>query len=330
VSRIPFAGAAGNAYFVSTRTTANLFESPMNTRNESLKQLTAGAAYRLFMLLGVLVRLLPRPLSSAVASLIGVFAFEVLRIRRRLVEKNLALTFPDRSRRQIRRIARRVYRNQAENFIEVLRIPLVRDRADAAKLVTIDPSEFLRRTRERGKGAVLVSAHFGNWELLGLCVGLLVSPLTIVVKRLRNRRIDRQINLWRSLRGNRMVYRRQALREGLKTIRAGGILTLLADQSDPEETFFAPFLGRTTSVILGPAFFALKAGVPLFVGMSYRDGRGRYTVEMKEIPTEGLTNCKEDIEELARRYMKVIEAYIYRYPEEWFWLHNRWKRTLPR
>ncbi|RTY38380.1 lipid A biosynthesis acyltransferase [Chlorobium phaeovibrioides] len=301
----------------------------MSNRNSFVGQVGAKAAYRLFMLLGVLVRAVPRGVSNSVAHRIGDFAFSVLRIRRALVEGNLALSFPDKQQKETRRMARQVYRNQAENFIEVLRIPLVKNREDAKRLITIDAGDFLRLTRDRGKGAVLVSAHFGNWELLGLCVGMLISPLTIIVKRLRNREIDLKINEWRSLRGNRMVHTHNSLREGLRTLKSGGILAILADQSDPEETFFAPFLGRTTSVVLGPAFFALKAEVPLFLGVSYRTGKGRYTVEMKEIPTDGLTTAKEDVEELARRYTKELEAYIYRYPEEWFWLHNRWKRTRP-
>jgi len=301
----------------------------MSSRNSAIQQFGAEAAYRLFMLLGVLVRLMPRALSNWSARLIGDVAFGVLRIRRTLVEHNIALTFPDKTKKECRRMARQVYRNQAENFIEVLRIPLVKNREDAERLITIDAGDFIKRTRDRGQGGVLVSAHFGNWELLGLCVGMLISPLTIVVKRLRNQKVDIKINEWRSLRGNRMVHTHNSLREGLRTLNSGGLLTILADQSDPEETFFAPFLGRKTSIVLGPAFFALKAQVPLFVGINYRTGKGRYTVEMKEIPTDGLTNRKEDIEELARRYTKALEAYIYRYPEEWFWLHNRWKRTRP-
>jgi len=326
-SRVPICIVVRNAYFLETALLYHAGVVSMSSRKKTFKQLTHRAAYWAFMLLGLLVRGISRPHSAIVAHLIGDFAFSVLRIRRALVTRNLSATFPEKSQREIVRSARRVYRNQAENFIEVLRIPLVRSKEDVMRLVTIDVGNFLKRTRDRGKGAVLVSAHFGNWELLGLCVGLLIAPMTIVVKRLRNRDIDRQINEWRSLRGNRMVYKRQALREGFKTLKAGGILAILADQSDPDEGFFAPFLGRSASVFLGPAFLALKTQVPLFVGMNRRTGNGRYTVEMKEIPTEGLTTAKEDVEELARRYTKALEEYVYRYPEEWFWLHNRWKRS---
>lgn len=306
--------------------TTNRQKSRKYRRRSKRSQLAKRLGYHAFMLLGRFVRLLPRPASVAIARFLGELTYSVLRIRRSLVERNLALTFPEKSPQELRRLARAIYRNQAENVIEVLRLPLVRTRADAEALVDIDFGEFLATTKQSGKGGVIVSAHFGNWELLGHCFGLLVTPVTIVVKRLRNPEIDRQINVWRSLGGNTMVYKRKALREGLRTLRNGGIITLLADQSDPEEGFFTDFLGRRTSVFLGPAFLALKTGAPLFVGMNRRIGGGRYRVELTEIPTDDLGATKQDVEELVGRYTRAMEEYIRRYPEEWFWLHNRWKR----
>ncbi len=283
--------------------------------------------YGFIMLLGVLVRSLSRSNSTLIAHRIGDFAFQVLKLRRPLVEQSLAHTFPEKNFTEIKALARRVYRNQAENLIEMLRLPLTKTAEDAASLMDIDAREFLAKTAEVNKGCVLLSAHFGNWELLALCSGLLVAPVTIVVKEVKNHAINRQINLWRTMRGNRTIYDWQALREGLRTLRKGGVLSILGDQSDPSGTFFTEFLGRRTSVFLGPAFFALNAGVPLFVAMCRRTAGGRYTVDIEEVPITSPGKERADIEELACRYTKVLERYIYQYPEEWFWLHNRWKRT---
>ena len=283
--------------------------------------------YNLIMMLGVLVRSISRGKSTAVARFFGDVGYDFLKVRRKLVTQNLMLTFPEKSLSEIDTIARQVYRNQAENVIEMLRLPMIKTTADAALLLDIDASEVLAKTIVQKKGGVLLSAHFGNWELFGLCAGLLVTPTTIVVKRLKNAAIDQQINTWRTMHGNRIVYKGQALREGMRTLKNGGILTVLGDQSDPGGSFYTEFLGRRTSVFLGPAYLALKAGVPLFVGMCRRIGDGRYIVECEEIDMTGLGTAKTDAEELARRYTKVLERYIYQYPEEWFWLHNRWKRT---
>jgi len=285
------------------------------------------ALYGFIVLLGVLVRSISRRKSTAIAHLIGDFACQVLKIRRPLVEKNLALTFPEKNLSEIKALARKVYRNQAENFIEMLRLPMIKTAQDAAQLIDFKGLNILAKTLEQNNGCVLLSAHFGNWELLALCGGLLVAPLTIVVKEVKNHAINHQINLWRTMRGNRIIYDWQALREGLRTLRKGGVLTLLGDQSDSSGTFFTEFLGRRTSVFLGPAFFALNAGVPLFVAMCRRTAGGRYTVDIEEVDMTSLGKERADVEELARRYTKVLERFIYQYPEEWFWLHNRWKRT---
>lgn len=283
--------------------------------------------YRIVLLAGMLVRSLNRTHTSSLARIFGDIGYYLLKIRRTLVETNLSLTFPDKPPEEIRRIARQVYRNLAENAIEVLRLSLIRTPEDAASLLHVDTGELHAKTRAQNKGAVMVSAHFGNWELLALGMGLMGFPMTVVVKRLKNREIDRQINLWRSMRGNRVVYKKQALREGLRTLRSGGIMSMLADQSDPKGGFFMDFLGRRTSVFVGPAFLALKTGVPLFVIMCRRTGGGMYAVDIEEVDTSDLGSAKADAEELARRYTRVLERYIRAYPEEWFWVHNRWKRT---
>ncbi|TLU53462.1 MAG: lysophospholipid acyltransferase family protein [Chlorobium sp.] len=299
----------------------------MKRRWEEDDRLADRALYALIMLLGVLVRSVSRRMSSAIAGFLGDFGYFILKVRRQIVTNNLALTFPEKSASAIGAIARQVYRNQAENFIEMLRLPMITSAEDAARLIDVDGRHVLARTRDQKKGGVLVSAHFGNWELLGMCTGLLMSPLSIVVKPLKNHAVDSMINAWRTMHGNRIIYDAQALREGLRALHKGEILTILGDQSDPGGSFYAEFLGRRTSVFLGPAYFALKAGVPLFVGMCRRIGDGRYIVESEEIDMSGLGTAKTDAEELTRRYTKVLERFIYQYPEEWFWLHNRWKRN---
>ena len=290
---------------------------------------TDKALHGLIKLLGVLVRSINRKNSTAIAHLLGDFVYYIPKSRRQLVEDNLALTFPEKKPAEISAIARQVYRNQAENMIEVLRLSMIKTQEDASRLLDIDASTIFAKTFDLKKGGVLVSAHFGNWELLAYCAGLLAAPISIVVKALKNHAIDQQINAWRTMGGNRIIYDWKAVREGLKTLRNGELLTVLGDQSDPGGSFFTEFLGRRTTVFLGPAYLALKAGVPLFVAMCHRNGSGSYKVEIEEIDMTGLGTAKTDAEELARRYTKAIERFIYRYPEEWLWLHKRWKRTEP-
>lgn len=300
----------------------------MTRRRKKIRSFIQRVHLILIWMTGVLFRSISRRKSTAIAHFIGDFAFHILRIRRKLVSENLARTFPGKNASEIRAIAHLVYRNQAENVIEVFRLPMIKSAEDAARLMDIDARDIVTRAIDRKKGVVMVSAHFGNWELLSLCSGLLIAPMAMVIKKLKNPAINRQINSWRTMHGNRIVNKHKALREGLRTLHNGGILAMLGDQSDPNEGFFTEFLGRRTSVFLGPAYLALKAGVPLFIVMCRRTGDGRYKVEIKEIDMHGLGTAKADAEELVRRYTKVLERYIYCYPEEWFWLHNRWKRQV--
>ena len=283
--------------------------------------------YRLFLLLGFLVRRINRYQFERLAWAMGDFVYYVLRLRRRLVTTNLTIAFPEKDGREVDGIARRIYRNQAVNLLEVLRLPLIKGREDADELIDLYLDDFLAKTRNEGKGGILVSGHFGNWELAGVCIGLLVTPIAVVAKKLRNRLVNSEIERLRCLYGNSVIYKKQALRDGLKLLREGGVLTVLGDQSDPKGGFFMDFLERETSVYLGPAFLALRANVPMFALMCRRQENGKYVLEAEEIDTSDLSFSRDGIEELTRRYTRALEKYIYRYPEEWFWVHNRWKRS---
>ncbi|NTV02677.1 MAG: lysophospholipid acyltransferase family protein [Chlorobiaceae bacterium] len=293
---------------------------------EWVKSASSWLTYQMVQFIGVIVRRLTRRQTRRLASLLGDFLHDIVKLRRELVYTNLGLSFPEKSPQEIRDIAIKVYRNVAVALLDVLRLPLIRDKEDAAALVDIEnPEVFWQGTDNGRKGAVLVSAHYGNWELLAFASGLLVKPMTIIVKELSNILVDRAINRLRTMRGNSIVYDDQAVREGLRLLGEGGVLAILADQSDPSATNFGEFLGRRATVFHGAAFFALRAKVPLFVGMCRHGNDGKYKVEVTEVDTSDLKFCKEDIATLALRYTRVLEEYIRRWPEEWFWLHNRWK-----
>jgi len=305
----------------------SMFVEELNSRaRQRIKVASSKWTYHAVNILGGMVRRLSRKQTRRFAFLLGDFARKVVGIRRELVYRNLSMTFPDQDPAEIDRIATKVYRNVAATLLEVLRLPLVRTREDAATLVDIDCSEFINRTRDGKTGAVLVSAHFGNWELMAMAFGLMVQPVNIIVKRLHNASLDRKMNEYRTMGGNKIIYHSQALREGLKLLADGGLLAILGDQSDANANNFGEFLGRRATMFHGAAFFALKAGVPLFMGLCRSNGDGRYTLYVHEIDTSDLTFNKEDIAILASRYTRVLEEYILKQPEDWFWMHDRWKR----
>ena len=284
-------------------------------RRQKAKMVESVLTFNALRFLGVLVRMMNRRMTLRFASLLGDVVHKVVALRRDMVYRNIGITFPEKSPAEVRAIATKVYRNISCTLFEVLRIPLIRTRADIAALVDIDDEEFLRRTERGHTGAVLVSAHFGNWELMAMALGLMLTPITIIVKELSNVLIDRKMNELRTSGGNSILYGDYAIRNGLKLLDSGGVLAILSDQSDPSATYFGNFLGRRATMFHGAAFFALKAKVPLFVIMCISNGNEKYKIEMQEINTSDLIFCKEDIAILASRYTKVIEEYIIARPE---------------
>jgi KDO2-lipid IV(A) lauroyltransferase len=295
-------------------------------RRQWIRQASSSLTFHAINLFGFLIRLLNRHQARRVAFFLGDFMHRVVGLRRSLVYRNLGLTFPEKSPSEIRRIATGVYRNVAGTFLEVLRFPLIKSLEDVASLVQFEEGELLQSIRKSQTGAVFVSAHYGNWELMAMAAGLLVHPVTIVVKRLRNAAVDRRMNELRTMWGNSIVYDDRALREGLRVLADGGLLAILGDQSDPNSGNYGEFLGRRATMFHGPAFFALKAKVPLIIGICRSKADGSYMVDLQEVDTSDLTFSKEDITTLTSRYTRVLEEYIIRWPEDWFWLHDRWKR----
>jgi len=295
--------------------------------SKKIKRLTYPLGTWLFLLLGFLVRRLNREQCLRLSRILGNFIYDYLRIRRGLVLDNLSRTFPGKTHQEIDRIARMVYQNQVLNLFELLRIPLIKDKSDAKKFVKIEAEESFHQAMSNNTGAVVVSGHFGSWETIGVCTGLMLKPMNLIAKPIKNQRLDHYLNQLRSLHGNKVIPKDKALREGMKILKNGEILAILADQSQRKVSRYIDFLGRKSSVFLGPAFMALKAGVPLYVEVSRRTEKNEYQVEIKQVPTSDLDCRKQDILELVKRYHRVLEDFIRKHPEEWLWLHDRWKRS---
>lgn len=281
----------------------------------------------LVIFLGSVFRRMSWQKARKTATIMGDFSFFVLRLRRGLVEKNLASTFPDMSLPEIRRIARKVYRNQAMNIIEMLRIPLIKNNEDAGELVEIRIDENLRQRIDQQEGAVLVSGHLGSWELIGFCTAMLLGPLNSIVKPIKNKPLDKYLHDLRTSHGHKLIYKDAAARQGLKVLKNGELLGVLGDQSNKKGDVYVDFLGRRATIFMGPAFWALRAGVPLFVELSKRLDNGKYLVDIQEILTTDLSYSREDIKTLTCRYTNVLEEFIRKHPEEWLWLHDRWKHS---
>jgi KDO2-lipid IV(A) lauroyltransferase len=152
--------------------------------------------------------------------------------------------------------------------------------------------------------------------------------MAIIVQRQRNQRIDWKIDQGRSRHGNVTIAMGPSSREGLRVLREGGLLVMLGDQSGPKESTFVTFFGRAAATHRGAAAFSLKADAPLLMVFLIRQNDGGYEAVFEEVDRSGLDiYSDENIDELTRRHVAVLERYIRQYPDHWLWMHKRWKHT---
>jgi Kdo2-lipid IVA lauroyltransferase/acyltransferase len=274
--------------------------------------------------------ILSLPLKSAqrFGAYFGSLAFHLIPSRRRIALDNLRYAFPEMNEAARLAIVKGAFRNYGITLVELLWFPNLTD-AILRKLVTVRNPEVIARGYSAGRGMVMLSGHFGNWELIALGVAHLTKiPFSIIVQTQANKLIDRVINRHRCLFGNSVIPMGMSVRGIIKTLSEGGVVAIAPDQSGPMEGVFVDFFGRSVATHQGPAAFALRSRAPLQMGFMIRKADGTYEVILEEVPTADLTEpTEENIIELTRRHTALLERYIRLYPDHWLWMHRRWKHT---
>lgn len=264
----------------------------------------------------------------SLAGRLGGLAYNV-GFRREIVRENLMHAFPHLNPSERDAIAAGAFRSVAISFLELLRVSHMTEE-DLRSMIRLEGEELLRRKLLQGKGAVLLTAHLGNWEFITL--GLMVRagiPIDALYKPQSNVWIDRRIVQRRTKFGNRLVPMGMSVREILGILQSGRSVLIAADQSAPKESIRMKFFGREVPVFQGPAVFSLKTGAPLIASFALRQPDGSYVLTCSEIPSDDLTYNEESIRELTRRHVEETERVIRQHPEQWMWMHRRWKHVTP-
>jgi len=250
-----------------------------------------------------------------------------LGIRRAVADDNLARAFPDRSVADRRAILLEHYRELGRIVMEYPRIPeLVQARGD--DVVAVTGLEHVLAARERGRGAIVMAGHFGNFELSGAWLGQHV-PLDFVTRPLSNPHVDRWVADLRRRAGVGMLRADRDVREIYAALRANRCVAMLADQDARRQGVFVPFFGRPASTPTGPARIALATGAAMIMGTIARraDGGHLLQIEPPFEPPSGKSD--EAVAELTRQHTARLEARVRQHPWNWFWLHKRWKTQPP-
>lgn len=285
--------------------------------------------YILFKIFVLLSNLLPFRVVQRLGKKFGAIAYYLVPYRKSVALENLRKSFPEKKEKEIIRILKSTYANFFITIFEFMSIRKLTP--DYIKgMIEIDNFDYVLEGLSKGRGLILMSGHFGNWELNAIAVGLMLGrPLNVIVKRQKNKFVDKEINKWRCFFGNKVIPMERAFRESLRILSKGGVVALLADQSAPKEGLYVNFLGRPASTFAGPAVMSLKTGAPIVMGFAIRDEKFRYRIVFEKVEFERADDESENILRLTQAHTALLEKYIRLYPDHWLWFHRRWKHTPP-
>ena len=271
---------------------------------------------------------LPRRPAYWLGRRFGDLAYLCLARRRRVALDNLAIAFGDeKSVAERRAIARATFRHLGEHLIDFSRMRWLTPDTYPS-MVTVEGFERVEQLLARRAGLLMLSAHFGSWELAAAIALRLAPRMHVIARPLDNPALHRLVDTYRRYSGCDVIPKRQALSASLKALRRGDIIALLMDQSSlRHEGIPVPFFGAAAYTSIGPALMALRAGCPVIGAFLVRQGPGRHRlVFSEEIPIQRSGNLRQDIADNTRRFNQLIESYVRAYPDHWFWLHRRWKK----
>jgi KDO2-lipid IV(A) lauroyltransferase len=282
--------------------------------------------YILFLSFSKFFQLLGLNLSRRFSFLIAALFYYIIPIRKKTVLENLHNAFPDYEEKKLKSIAFGSYKSFAIALAEILYIPAM-SREDIEKQVDCNNLELIREKYEENNGVILLSAHFGNWEFMATSLAAQLNiPISVVIKPQRNPFVTNWMNRARTKWNNEIVPLGISIRQTYQTLKDKKIVAMVADQRGPEESIKINFFGRDLTVLTGPAILALKTGAPVLYGISVRQDDYSYKTVMAEISKENLPESNEEkIKELSQRHMSYLEGFIRKYPEQWLWMHKRWK-----
>jgi KDO2-lipid IV(A) lauroyltransferase len=195
----------------------------------------------------------------------------------------------------------------------------------------VDGFERLLSARQRGKGVLVITAHLGPWELLPLFIARDYGPSHMVARPLDDPRLDDLLTRMRERGGNRVIRKRDAIQAILQVLRRGETVGILIDQHISEkEGAVVPFFGRPASTVTGPALIAIRSGAAVVPMVILREACGQYRVQIApEVPIRRSGDLRADLAVNTARFTAAIEAFIRERPDQWFWVHRRWKTHLP-
>jgi len=274
---------------------------------------------------------LPRPIAIAVGKFLGFAAYGLMSRLRKVGLRNLQIAFPEMAEKQRRRIVFQLFQGLGRQLAEFCMFPRY-TAENARKVATYDGFENYEAARAAGRGVLLLTAHIGGWEIGSFVHSIFGNPIKIVVRRLDNRKVDALVDRYRTLHGNETFAKEDFARGLLGAMKAGETVGILMDTNmTPPQGVFVDFFGVPACTPSGMARVALRSAaavVPAFTiwDTQLRKYRVRFDPALKLVSTGD-----DDADAVANTalFTRVIEEYAAKYPEQWLWVHRRWKTRPP-
>jgi Kdo2-lipid IVA lauroyltransferase/acyltransferase len=287
---------------------------PMDTRNQ--------AEYFAFRVCFGLLRRLPYPAARKILVALGGFSGSVLRIRRSVVREQLGSCYPEKSATALETLTNLVYNHLGLTVAEVF----CGDLDQMANAVRVTPGwQVVDQALAMGRGAIIATGHIGNFELGGAILARRYRLLD-VVKTQRNIPFDRYLETARHRLGIETVPMPRSGPRVLRHLKSGGLVSLLLDQDAGDQGLTTSFLGRPASTWPGVARFSIRTGCPVIPMALIRGAEGGHELKISQpLVPDGIEDRPEEVHRYLEEISAAVEAFIHQHPEQWFWVHRRWK-----
>jgi KDO2-lipid IV(A) lauroyltransferase len=275
-----------------------------------------------------LVVCLPEAFAYRMGDILAGIWYRCAKKNRMRSEQNLKTAFPHWRPEERKRTAQAVFQHLSRSAIELFRF--YGGKYELQNYIYFHNLDRLRRALDMGKGVIVISAHLGNWELLACAASAMGFPMRVVANRIRNPQIDRLLNRSRAAAGVATIFRDESIVRMLRLLRDKKVLAILMDQDSHYDGIFVNHFDKPTYAARGPAILTLASGAPIIPVFIAREADGHHSIYVEEpVAVNASGDREQKIKHITQCCMDVVEHYIRQFPDQWVWMHQRWK-TRPK
>jgi KDO2-lipid IV(A) lauroyltransferase len=280
--------------------------------------------------LNILFHFSPIRLNLWLGRRIGGIAFFVNKKRRMIAYANLKAAFAkEKTPKELRAITKKVYVNLVQSFAEILSLTKV-NKVYVNKYVEVVNMNRIEDAGRSGRGTILLTAHFGDWELSSLVSAMKDFPITVLAREQKMKRLNELLNRLRESKGCKVVRKGMSTKLIFKELYKKSMVGILSDQDAGRSGTFVDFFGRPTSAHIGPFEIAKHTDSIILPNFIVREGGPFHKLYLEDYIEMRDAKTGEDVKNSLQKYMSILEEYVRRYPDQWLWLHKRWKSTPKR